>query len=413
MPLYFFKNPAKNLRDANFQHLTLVIPLHRLNKNKEDKLASCRHEFTRAVSYFLAQSKDLNTTSPYKLHKILNQTAKEKFNIPSAILQSARDRGVAIQRIFWARVKKRLPTTPPVIKKDLPLHLRQSSYKIFQSKNGSWFLKFLYLPGRTKYLVLPLAVRPYVESRLLDSRNQLAACEIYRRKIKDRKWLVSVIIKIPVSSSLLSEGQEIKEQLNTPSDKMPAPKVIGVDLGIRHNAVLSSGKFLGTRYLLKKYGLYAKKKFSSAATDLKKSRFVSYINHLISRDIVDFAKKENAILALEDLTGLKNRILRQDNIFIRSLCEWSYRRLSTYIRYKAALAGVKVLVVDPANTSSTCSRCNYVSCFNREIPGEFVCKLCGYTLNPDLNAARVIARFALMAPDENKKEEDDSLHVSP
>jgi len=274
-------------------------------------------------------------------------------------------------------------------------------------------LKFLYLPGRTKYMVLPLLVRPYAQKYLNNPSNQLAACEIYRRKKGDDKWLVSLIMRIPLNNNsnnvIVASENNIAPDFcndNTASENnnnnnaviaplRTPPKIIGVDLGIRHNAVLSSGKFLGARYLLKKYKIYAKKKFSSAAGDLKKSRFVSYINHLISRDIVEIAKSENAILALEDLTGLKNRVLNQNSIFIRSLCTWSYRRLSTYIRYKAALNGVQVITVDPANTSATCSRCDYVSSSNREIPGDFVCKFCGYELNPDLNAARVIARFAL------------------
>jgi len=62
--------------------------------------------------------------------------------------------------------------------------------------------------------------------------------------------------------------------------------------------------------------------------------------------------------------------------------------LSDPIKYKARLAGVEVIAIDPRKTSQTCSRCGHCQRGNRPRQAVFRCQACGYTI---LNAARVIA----------------------
>ena len=51
------------------------------------------------------------------------------------------------------------------------------------------------------------------------------------------------------------------------------------------------------------------------------------------------------------------------------------------------LAGVTLILVNPAYTSQTCSRCGYVAKENRENQADFHCGECGLTMNADVNAA--------------------------
>jgi putative transposase len=66
--------------------------------------------------------------------------------------------------------------------------------------------------------------------------------------------------------------------------------------------------------------------------------------------------------------------------------------LRQYITYKAAQAGVPVYLVDPRNTSWTCSACGHVEKANRKSQSEFLCQRCGFAANADENAALNISR---------------------
>ncbi len=50
-----------------------------------------------------------------------------------------------------------------------------------------------------------------------------------------------------------------------------------------------------------------------------------------------------------------------------------------------------VVAVDPRHTSQTCSCCGHQARNNRRSRGRFVCRVCGFELHADLNAARNIA----------------------
>lgn len=66
---------------------------------------------------------------------------------------------------------------------------------------------------------------------------------------------------------------------------------------------------------------------------------------------------------------------------------WSFSQLRLFVEYKAKLAGVLVVVVDPRNTSRTCNVCGHCEKANRNSQAEFVCKHCGHSTNADRNAA--------------------------
>ena len=66
------------------------------------------------------------------------------------------------------------------------------------------------------------------------------------------------------------------------------------------------------------------------------------------------AERTGRGIALEDLTGIRARVrLRKPQRV--TLHSWAFAQLGQYTAYKAALAGVPVVYVDPAYTSQTCS----------------------------------------------------------
>jgi putative transposase len=184
--------------------------------------------------------------------------------------------------------------------------------------------------------------------------------------------------------------------------------VLGVDLGIVQLATDSEGRqYTGEpirtmRRRIRKHraGLQhqaAKHHSKSAYRRLvrkrrKVSRYQRWVNHNVSRRLVEAALTSRKALALEDLSGIRER----DNGFGREmrwqLGNWAFDQLRQFVVYKAQRAGVPVVFVDPRNTSRTCSACGYCDKANRKSQAHFRCLKCGRVDNADCNAARNIAR---------------------
>ena len=79
----------------------------------------------------------------------------------------------------------------------------------------------------------------------------------------------------------------------------------------------------------------------------REKRHQRAINHVISRRIVDKAKTTGRAIALEDLTGIRERTkVRKAQRYRQQ--SWSFFQLRSFIAYKAMDAGVPVIFVDPA-----------------------------------------------------------------
>jgi putative transposase len=177
--------------------------------------------------------------------------------------------------------------------------------------------------------------------------------------------------------------------------------IIGVDFGIVNLAVSSDGKiFSGKKcteireHFSKLKAIYQKVGYYSAKKHLRKisgreRRFKKYVNHCISKEIVQIAKDTNRSIALEDLSGIRERttVRKADR---DSKSKWAFLELRTFIEYKAKLFGVLVDIVDTAYTSRQCSVCQYISKKNRKTQETFACLACGHTENADYNASKNI-----------------------
>lgn len=193
----------------------------------------------------------------------------------------------------------------------------------------------------------------------------------------------------------------------------PPPSLVkdflGVDLGITNIAVdsegqeFSGGTVKGLRYRNARLrGTLQAKGTKSAKRLLKKrrrkeSRFARHENHCISKKLVAKAKDTGRGIALEDLKGIRTRTtVRKAQRRIQH--SWSFFQLRAFIEYKARLAGVPVVLVDPRNTSRTCPACGCVDKANRPTQSLFLCVKCSYSANADFNAAENIRRAAVNRP---------------
>ncbi len=113
--------------------------------------------------------------------------------------------------------------------------------------------------------------------------------------------------------------------------------------------------------------------------------------HLTSKRLVRFAQLSEAAIVLENLTKLRPG--GSTPAVRRRLTSWPRGELHRQIEYKAALAGVPVIKVNPAWTSKTCPVCG---ARRRDRVGQdFVCSVCDWEMDRQHNAACNILLSAL------------------
>ena len=248
----------------------------------------------------------------------------------------------------------------------------------------------------------------------------LGSGKIKENKIELQYTLHKIInkeYKVGQSSLQFDRNNNLILNLNldipyNPKNETVEGRTIGVDLGIKYPAYMclnddtykrehigSIDDFLRIREQMQdrrrklqhdlKFikGGKGRKKKTQALDRLrdKEKNFATTYNHMISKNVVEFAKKNQCeYINMEKLTkdGFNNKILRN----------WSYYQLQQYIEYKAEREGIQVRYIDPSYTSQTCARCGHIDKENRQTQEKFICTKCGFELNADHNASINIAR---------------------
>ena len=78
---------------------------------------------------------------------------------------------------------------------------------------------------------------------------------------------------------------------------------------------------------------------------------------------------------------------------------WSFHQLRQFVVYKAALAGVPVVFVDPRNTSQECPECGHTDKRNRPNRDTFLCRSCGFSGAADhIAAVNIGSRATVNSP---------------
>jgi IS605 OrfB family transposase len=242
-------------------------------------------------------------------------------------------------------------------------------------------VSLLTLDGR---IVVPFRFGAYQEARLDRIRGQ--ADLLYR----NGTFFLACTVDVPEPSS---NG---------------AIEFLGVDLGVINIAATSDGEIINQQqsavhaHVNTVRGRYArlraklqKKGTKSARRLLKKRsgrerRFARDVNHCISKAIVSKAQGTSRGIALEDLKGIRERIKAKRTVTKRQrkvLHTWAFYQLRAFIAYKALMAGVRLVLVNPAYTSQTCSHCGHCEKANRKSQSQFLCVSCRFSAHADANAA--------------------------
>ena len=330
------------------------------------------HQFNAACNYVAEIAFQMHTANKIKLQPIVYHDIREKFGISSQM---------AVRAISKAcEAYKRDKSIKPTF--DL------NGAVIYDQRILSWkgldTVSLLTVHGRIK---VPVKICDYHAPKIDRIRGQ--ADLIFRNK----EFYLCVIVEVP------------EPVLIVPTN------VLGVDLGINNIAVDSMGEvFSGEKIDKTRARLDALKSdlqscgSDSAKKHLKKlsgheSRFKRDTNHCISKKLVKKAIDTSSLIALEDLKGIRERTTVQTKVQRHRHSSWSFDQLRQFIDYKAAIAGVPVVYIDPAYTSQECPICHHISRSNRSTRDNFHCICCGFSGPADTIAAtNIAARVSVNMP---------------
>ncbi|MGW0633982.1 RNA-guided endonuclease InsQ/TnpB family protein, partial [Streptomyces sp. NPDC002758] len=262
-----------------------------------------------------------------------------------------------------------------------PYDDRMLSWQITERRISIWTVS-----GRMKDVVFTAAP------------EQLATLARYRKGesdllLRDGMWFLSATCEVP----------------EPPLNSDPVD-FLGIDLGIVNIATTSDGEIMAGRALNRTRSRertlrtkLQKKNTPSATRRLKKrrrkeARRARDINHKIAKHVVAAAERTGRGIALEDLTGIRERVrlrkpwghLPAEGWGRATLHSWAFHQLGQFIAYKARRAGVPVVYVDPAYTSRTCAECGHLDKANRVSQAWFACRSCGFVGHADRNGSRNI-----------------------
>lgn len=232
-------------------------------------------------------------------------------------------------------------------------------------------VSLLTLAGR---LIIPVRFGSYQAARLDRIKGQ--ADLVYR----DGKFFIAVTLDVP------------EPDMTDPTDWL------GIDMGIVNIATDSDGntysgshlQSLRRRHERLRQRLQAKGTQSAKRLLKKRSRkqrrFQTQTNHTISKHVIAHAKDTKRGIAIEDLGGIRQRVTVRKAQRSKH-ANWGFWQLRAFLTYKAQMAGVPLVAVDPRNTSRQCACCGHVAKENRRTQSEFLCVSCGFADLADHNAA--------------------------
>ena len=321
---------------------------------------------TACVNWWVERIRELKSTNIKELQSQFYYPARKKFGLGATMTQLAE-----YTAIRMVRASRRKRTKAPFLNKEL---LTVSALKIDGDNLGITF-------GQ-RYFWIPFHSQEIPEGEIRESKI----------KKVDGIWYCFLSVKV----------QEPKAK--------KYKRIMGVDLGLAKIATVADwngnntkffrgeqARFKRNHYYQMRKKLQPKVKQGNVYKLLKRigkkeSNWMTDKNHKISRQIVNMAKKNKRTIALENLTGITER-LRFNKKTRRMLTGWSFRQLADFIKYKSRLAGLPdVLVVDPRETSKRCPKCGYTSRSNRKSQERFRCNKCGYESNADRVGSMNIAQ---------------------
>jgi IS605 OrfB family transposase len=347
--------------------------------------AACNH---------INQTVKPSITSAISLQNLAYQPAREQFGLSANLAIRA------CARVGANRKTAKLKGKPV---KDFQPTSADYDARIFAFREKDWTVSLTWVGGREH---IKLNAGNYQRGKLTGKKPTSAQlC-----KHRDGEYYIHIQIK----------------------DEAPAPiksdKVIGADFGRRDIAITSTGdkwdgkqiadtrdKYSRVRSSLQKKATKGTRSTRRRARQilkrlqgaecrrgklpppnlLRERRFQTWLNHNISKLIILSALSCNSIVAIEDLTGIRERTNQQPRTKTerRRSNSWSFFQLRQFLEYKGIRSGVEVVAVSPRYTSQTCHQCLHIhpdKDKSYRSGKNFKCEHCGWHGDADENGSKMI-----------------------
>lgn len=351
--------------------ITYVLELLKPTNRKEKVLFHNVSEVARNRRAIAQQLKKGNT-------KLSTSHFKES-KLPSAVKNQNIREVKALYRLFKKSNSKKENIE---FKMNQPICFNNQNFKIDEH-----FISFPLYKERIKRFAFPVKQTKRLTDLLshIEQGSKLGKASLFYRK---GNWYVAVTVH--VAKKTISHSN-----------------VMGIDIGLRQLAVASiqnnNGKEINRKFHNGKQAGFIRKKYRATRRKLglakqphlikqlsdKEQRWITDLNHKISRQLINLAVQEKVgYIVMENLKNIRQtaRSLKRAD---RTLHSWSFYQLQHFIEYKAKLEGIEVQFIHPKHTSQRCSTCKQVNKASRK-GNQYIC-VCGNKTHADLNAGRNIA----------------------
>jgi len=341
------------------------------SKEQHQAILETMHRFNEACNYIADIAFKMGTANKIELQKVVYYEVRDKFKLSAQLTIRA------ISKVSEAYKRDR--TIKP--------EFNPNGAIVYDQRILSWRkLEAVSILTNNGRQIIPIRIGDYQKERLDRIRGQADLI------LRDGIFYLAVVVEVPEPT------------------KFDAVGTLGVDLGIVNIATDSDGETVKGNQVDKVREKNAKLRANlqksgtkSAKRHLKKlsgreQRFHRDVNHIISKKIVAKAKDTKQAIALENLKGIRKSVTvrrTQRNRFH----SWAFYQLRSFIEYKATLAGIPVILVDPRGTSHICPECGHNERGNRPNRDTFRCVQCGFSGNADhIAAINIAARAAVNQP---------------
>jgi len=329
------------------------------------------HRFNEACNDIAGTAFAMHKANKVELHKTVYYPIRERYGLSSQLTVRA------ISKVVEAYKRD----------KSIRPEFRPDGAIVYDERILTWKglenVSLITLEGRQ---LVPVRIGDYQKARMDRVRGQADLLLV------NNIFYLGVVVEVPEES---------------PYDPVD---VLGVDLGVKNLAVDSDGEIHSSQQIrdTRKRSDALKGRLQqcgtkSAKRHLKKlsgrmARYARDVNHTISKGLIMKAKDTLSLISLEDLKGIRNRATvrksqRHDH------ASWSFDQLRQFVIYKAAVAGVPLIFVDPAYTSQECPICHCISRSNRPTRDDFCCTCCAFSGPADnVAATNIAARVAVNLP---------------
>ncbi len=332
--------------------------------------------FANACNW-INETVDSKLTSNLRIQTLVYQEVRARFGLSANLTVRAVNRVAANRKTAKKDNKPVKDFSPTSVDYDA---------RIFSFREKDWMVSLTLMGGRQRFNLL---IGNYQRGLLKGSKPTSATlC-----KRKDGSYYIHIQVK------------------REPPPQQESSDTIGVDLGRTDIAVTSNGDTYSGHDLNKVRDHFARlraslqKKASQGTRSTRRRcrqllkrlagrerRFQAWVNHTSSYRLVQQAKQSNQAIALENLTGIRERTnqMPRSKTERRRSNSWAFYQLRQFLTYKCLKYGVKLILVNPAYTSQTCHVCNHIG--DRQ-GKRFKCGHCGWHGDADVNGAKNIQKL--------------------